>query len=176
MLSSRLRDNCSAERLREQQHKCSDVFQPFMNCFFSVSTCTEASEGWQCETVTNPSQVNGWLDVFQPPVYKSDGSAFLQILPQEVANDLHYRHIMLHNNNSNENYFISEGQIVVTSILNWDEDTGKVYFLGSVELSKIPRGCVSNNINVPMCFNHRLSIIRRFWGYRIIGFFCENYS
>ena len=41
-------------------------------------------------------QVGGWLDVFQPPIYKSDGKAFLQILPQKHnENGLSYPHIQL---------------------------------------------------------------------------------
>ena len=41
-------------------------------------------------------QVGGWLDVFQPPIYKSDGKAFLQILPRKHnENGLSYPHIQL---------------------------------------------------------------------------------
>ena len=44
------------------------------------------------------NQVGGWLDVFQPPVYKSDGKAFLQILPRKHDQDgLSYPHIQLVN-------------------------------------------------------------------------------
>ena len=79
-------------------------------------------------------QKNGWLDVFQPPVYKSNGgSEFLQILPWKSDKDgLHYPQIQWHNA-QNQDIFISNGQFVVTEILRWDEENDLVYFEGTGE-------------------------------------------
>ena len=100
----------------------------------SVSICKESSTEWLCETVTSPVQHNGWLDVFQPPFYKSDGKSFLQILPQKLpGKELHYNHIKLHHPQTQEDYFITNGEFVVISILHWDEENSKVYFMGTGE-------------------------------------------
>ena len=84
-----------------------------------------------CNSVSNPKQEKGWLDVFQPPVYKSDGSSFLQILPrQNEADGLHYPHIQ-YMNDQKESFFITGGNYVVTKIVKWDEVNEIVYFEGT---------------------------------------------
>lgn len=96
---------------------------------YSVSTCTETAQNWQCKTVTNPKQENGWLDVFQPPKYSADGKSFLQILPHQANDELHYPHIKY--NNAGKEDFITNGSYVVINILNWDEANNVVYFMAT---------------------------------------------
>ena len=113
-------------------------YKKYQTTFFfyrSVSICKESStQSFQCETVTSPVQHNGWLDVFQPPIYRSDGQSFLQILPQKLpGKELHYNHIKLHNTQTQETYFITNGEFVVISILHWDEENNLVYFIGTEE-------------------------------------------
>ena len=102
----------------------------FLILHFSVSVCEANNDSWKCTTQTSPYQNDGWLDVFQPPKYSKDGESFLQILPMKVG-ELHYPHIKFHNENDDK--FITSGKFVVTSILIWNEEESKVYFIGTGE-------------------------------------------
>lgn len=58
----------------------------------------------------------------------------MQILPQKLpGKELHYNHIKLHNPQTQESYFITNGEFVVISILRWNEDEDEVYFMGTGE-------------------------------------------
>jgi len=103
----------------------------------SVSVCEANNNSWKCTTKTSPYQNDGWLDVFQPPKYSKDGNSFLQILPMKVG-ELHYPHIKFHNENDAK--FITSGKFVVTSILIWNEEDSKVYFIGTGESSSVGPG------------------------------------
>lgn len=109
----------------------------FLLLHFSVSVCEANNNSWKCTTKTSPYQNDGWLDVFQPPKYSKDGNSFLQILPMKVG-ELHYPHIKFHNENDAK--FITSGKFVVTSILIWNEEDSKVYFIGTGESSSVGPG------------------------------------
>ena len=71
--------------------------------------------------MAQPTQANGWLDVFQPPIYS--GNDYLQILPLESAGK-HYPQIQ-----HSDGHFVTGGNFVVVEILRWVN--GNVYFMGT---------------------------------------------
>merc|ERR1711963_264760 len=108
----------------------------------SVSVCKADGSSWPCESVANPIQRKGWLDVFQPPQYSKDGKSYLQILPLKFG-DLHYPHIKVYTDN--DEYFVTNGEFVVTSILHWNENDAKVFFMGTGEKEPGSRHLYSAN-------------------------------
>ena len=82
------------------------------------------------------------MDVFQPPQYSKDGKSYLQILPLKFG-DLHYPHIKVYT--ENDEYFITNGEFVVTSILHWNENDAKVFFMGTGEKEPGSRHLYSAN-------------------------------
>lgn len=100
----------------------------------SVSECSETAKEWVCKSLYSQSQTGGWLDVFQPPVYRSDGMALLQIQPRSIEQKSypHIKLITLGSDGSLEKEtFITAGQMVVTKILGWQEDQNTVYFVAT---------------------------------------------
>lgn len=66
----------------------------------------------------------GWLELFSPPIFSSDGSKFVLILSQDQGGaDGSYRHIVLFNREENaQGQALTKGTFVVTEILSWNEE------------------------------------------------------
>ena len=100
-----------------------------------VSECTDFGSFWQCQAVYQTEEAAGWLDLFQPPVYKSDNTQMIQIQSQLVSSnpDRHYKHIAKIDISSGAvlNY-LTTGAYTVTTILGWDDVTDTIYFMGTL--------------------------------------------
>ena len=97
-----------------------------------VTECEELGLVWQCYPQFSQRQENGWLDLFQPPVYKSTGDSFLQV-QSHLVTDKHFNQIAKVSNGGTTTVFLTEKQFAVTSILGWDENNGIVYFIATRE-------------------------------------------
>ncbi len=99
-----------------------------------VSECRSPSAGsWICETVYTLAEPEGWIDLFQPPLYNSAGDQLLQIQTNREDPDaeLHYPHLAKVSTDTGDTLFLSEGDFVVTEILSWNEVVGTVDFMGT---------------------------------------------
>ena len=68
--------------------------------------------------------------MLQQPYYKSDGSGFLQLLPQKNSDDdLSYQHLALVKNNKPQFLIDNNNPMVVTQILTWMGN--RIYFVGT---------------------------------------------
>ncbi|KAJ8970898.1 hypothetical protein NQ317_009050, partial [Molorchus minor] len=85
--------------------------------------------------ITSLEQTDGWLELFTPPIFSSDGSKFVLILSQDQGNSLgSYRHIVLYNTEENsEGEALTSGTFVVTEILAWNHDDDLIYYLANNE-------------------------------------------
>ncbi|TRY63634.1 hypothetical protein TCAL_00828 [Tigriopus californicus] len=95
-----------------------------------VSECSLQGGQWECVKVYETEETNGWIDLFQPPVYKSDGKEMLLILPNEFEG-LHYRHLAKINIQGEKTTFLSSGNYIVTGVILWNEVDGLIYFTGT---------------------------------------------
>lgn len=91
-----------------------------------ISECQDNGSSWICTSLYEIEEVDGWLDLFQPPVYKKTGEAMLQI---QSSNN--YKHIAKFTLSTSVTDFLTSGSFVVTSILGWDEVNGIIYFMGT---------------------------------------------
>jgi len=95
----------------------------------STSECSSDGTFWNCTSIDDLNESNGWL-LLQQPFYKpGDDSSHLQILPKLDPKDgLYYQHLAKVTTN-NQHQFLSDGPMVVTQILTWINE--KVYFVGT---------------------------------------------
>ncbi|XP_063242355.1 venom dipeptidyl peptidase 4 [Bacillus rossius redtenbacheri] len=95
-----------------------------------IITCTVAEA--TCSQLYSLHESDGWVDLFVPPIFSSDGQRFVIIMPWDQGNGIgRYRHII----QVNAKTFIAEpltrGQFVVTEILQWDKSQDIIYFLAT---------------------------------------------
>lgn len=77
----------------------------------------------------------GWLELFTPPKFSSDGSKLILILSQDQGGDSgSYRHIVLFNREEDaQEQPLTEGTFVVTEILAWNQEDNLIYYLANTE-------------------------------------------
>ena len=103
----------------------------------SISECSLNNDNvYKCQTVSDMSQEDGWLDLFQPPKYSEDGMRFLQIRPVNISatsTTYHYFHIVEVTTATNDVKELTSGNgdTSVTEILGWDETDGVIYYMGT---------------------------------------------
>ena len=101
-----------------------------------ISECREDGTSWTCVKVFSQEQKDGWIEIMPPPVYSgSSSNLFIQILPSvQEASGLSYPHIARVDTSVGEDkVFLTQGQMVVTEILAWDQETDLVYFMATEE-------------------------------------------
>ncbi|XP_063230556.1 inactive dipeptidyl peptidase 10-like [Bacillus rossius redtenbacheri] len=110
----------------------------WMNRRQNVSTTSVCREPlWMCEDVhTERAGEGGWVDVQQPPLFSSDGLAFLALLPVLDGDNGRFQHVCHVTVASKQVTALTHGAFQVTQLLRWDEDRGLVYFLAAPE--KLP--------------------------------------
>ena len=95
-----------------------------------LSECQEAAAVWTCVTILARDQPGGWIEIAPPPLHTSDG-AFLVIRPSEQADGMTYPHVAMVPRGGGQVTFLTEGQFVVTELLDWKEESATVYFMGT---------------------------------------------
>lgn len=96
-----------------------------------TSECVKVALFWQCTSVYSLTENSGWIDLFQVPVYKSDGNELLQI-QSHLSGGRHYQHLALINIVGQVTTdFLTDGDFVVTRIYGWDETINTIYFQGT---------------------------------------------
>ncbi|XP_046586430.1 venom dipeptidyl peptidase 4 isoform X1 [Neodiprion lecontei] len=97
-----------------------------------VQLCEPSSN--TCTTGLSHAETAGWVEQFEPPIFSSDGTAFLLILPQDQGDSGAWRHLTMITNatsGSPVSTALTSGTHVVTEILSWDEDSSLVYYLAT---------------------------------------------
>ncbi len=157
----------TADWVKESPDTLSVIWMNRIQSESIVSECEDNGAVWQCTLVYETSEPNGWLDLFQPPVFRSDGNEMIEIQSQlDLSSGLHYRHIMhldVSVGAGGAKNFLTSGQYVVTRILGWDESAGRIFFMGTREgvpgerhlysvsdqVGAGPETCHTCNLNMP---------------------------
>jgi len=104
-----------------------------------VTECRKAVEKWKCTVLYGREISDGWLDLFQPPVYNKKADQLLQIQPKRLDGPTseRYKHVaqIVKGEDGEEvtTTFLTDGKIAVTSILGWDEENDLIYFIATEE-------------------------------------------
>ncbi|XP_068083268.1 venom dipeptidyl peptidase 4 [Anabrus simplex] len=87
-----------------------------------------------CESTLDLQEKHGWLDLFVPPKFSSDGSKIILIYPHEQDGGVGaFRHVTMAVRKPSGVQFkpLTIGTFVVTEILAWDENSHEIYFLAT---------------------------------------------
>ena len=91
-----------------------------------LSKCAEESDTWSCQLTWSFQEPQGWMDPATPVLYNSEGSVIT--IWSKLENDgLHYPHVAMID--ANGLTYLTFGEMVVTDILSWQDDT--VYLMGT---------------------------------------------
>lgn len=74
-------------------------------------------------------EAKGWIDLFVPPTFSSDGSKMALVLPQSQGVDGEFRHVCFAERGADNEYqlrAITEGKFTVTEILYYDENSERM--------------------------------------------------
>ena len=99
-----------------------------------ISLCSDnsGSSMWECNNIYMQQQHNGWIEIAPPPLFSSDRTSFISILPSAQASSLrNYKHIGKQEVGGSLT-FLTAGEFVVTEILSWDEAKDTIYFMGTM--------------------------------------------
>jgi len=96
-----------------------------------ISECRESGDNWDCQSIFEQKQENGWIEIAPAPTY--NGNIFIQILPSiQDSDSRHYKHIAkIDPTQDPKETFLTSGNFVVTEILSWDMVKGLIYFMGT---------------------------------------------
>ncbi len=132
-----------------------------------VSSCTPSSaagggggggtQSWSCASDYQLEEEDGWLDIFQSPVYSDDGERLIQIQtnPTAASDGMHYKHLAeveLATAGEATTRFLTSGRYVVTGVSGWDQQEGIVYYMGTGEGDPVNdpgQGC--GRISIYLC-------------------------
>nr|CAD7432612.1 unnamed protein product [Timema monikensis] len=104
-------------------------------------------------TYTERSGERGWVEVYQPPLFSSDGSSYLVRLPVLDGNNGFYKHVVHVNVATKQVTPLTHGKFEVTEILKWDEERNLVYFLAAPENKSGERHlCRARDLNSTLRF------------------------
>ncbi|PSN29471.1 Venom dipeptidyl peptidase 4, partial [Blattella germanica] len=73
----------------------------------------------KCTMLYSISEANGWVDLFNPPLFSQDGSRMLLIHPHEEGESGPYRHVTMIQ--EGKITAITSGKFTVTDIVAWDK-------------------------------------------------------
>ncbi len=97
-----------------------------------ISLCSDKGSLWECNNIYMQQQHSGWIEIAPPPLFSSDRTAFISILPSTQASSLrNYKHIGKQEIGGSLT-FLTAGEFVVTEILSWDESRDTIYFMGTM--------------------------------------------
>eukprot|EP00095_Tigriopus_kingsejongensis_P006635 maker-scaffold1179_size56971-snap-gene-0.18 protein:Tk06635 transcript:maker-scaffold1179_size56971-snap-gene-0.18-mRNA-1 annotation:"hypothetical protein DAPPUDRAFT_307138" len=127
-----------------------------------VSECALQGNQWICTKVYDTQESMGWIDLFQPPVYKSSGQEMLLVLPNDFLQH-RFRHLAKINILDGTTNFLTNGEFIVTAIVLWDEADGIVYFMGTgsgapgarhlysvADTGLVAPTCITCDLNMPV--------------------------
>ena len=91
--------------------------------------CLESESFWDCTVEHEYKQPNGWIEPATPKIFNDNGTRVVTIEPHLENDGRYYDHLIMIE--GSESYKLTEGKIVVTDVLAWDEDTETVYFMAT---------------------------------------------
>ncbi|XP_018579789.1 venom dipeptidyl peptidase 4 isoform X2 [Anoplophora glabripennis] len=99
----------------------------------SITTYDTSASSVTPTVIKSLESTEGWLELFTPPKFSSDGSKLILILSQDQGGDSgSYRHIVLFNREENaEEQPLTAGTFVVTEILSWNQEDNLIYYLAN---------------------------------------------
>jgi dipeptidyl aminopeptidase/acylaminoacyl peptidase len=89
---------------------------------------------WNCNhTITFLAEPNGWVELYDAPLFSSDGNYYLARLPVLEGEHGYYKHVCHIDVASKRNTPLTQGRFEVTQILAWDEENHFIYFVAAPE-------------------------------------------
>ncbi|PSN53226.1 hypothetical protein C0J52_07992, partial [Blattella germanica] len=85
----------------------------------------------KCTMLYSISEANGWVDLFNPPLFSQDGSRMLLIHPHEEGESGPYRHVTMIQ--EGKIIAITSGKFTVTDIVAWDRQNERQMVLETNE-------------------------------------------
>jgi Dipeptidyl peptidase IV (DPP IV) N-terminal region len=64
---------------------------------------------------------SGWVDIYSPPKFSSDGQQYVMILPVSQGEVGNFKHLTLIDRPTNQLKPLTQGRWEVTEIIGWDE-------------------------------------------------------
>lgn len=87
-----------------------------------------------CKDIYALKSPQGWLNLFTPPLFSSDGQRMLFIHPWDQGGQLGaYRHLTMYDSSTKNISAITSGKFTVNDILSWDNEQNIVYYLATEE-------------------------------------------
>ena len=96
--------------------------------------CEEEAVSWECSILNSVNQENGWLEPGTPFVSDLTGTAVITIQSTLQNDNRHYPHVVKIMMDGTV-VPLTQGYLVVTDILDWDEDEMAIYFMGTDDRS-----------------------------------------
>ncbi|XP_075211304.1 venom dipeptidyl peptidase 4-like isoform X2 [Lycorma delicatula] len=99
-----------------------------------ITLCSTSNDS--CRIIMSIEEPLGWVSLFKPPMFSTDGTIMILIYTSDQVNDEDkYRHIIQLDLRSNESQPVplTNGKYEVTDILAWDEINHEIYFVSSAE-------------------------------------------
>ncbi|XP_023712953.1 dipeptidyl peptidase 4 isoform X2 [Cryptotermes secundus] len=89
---------------------------------------------WNCDaTMKLEAEPRGWVELYDAPLFSSDGSCYLARLPVLEGQYGYYKHVCHIDIASRRNTPLTQGRFEVTKILAWDEENHFIYFVAAPE-------------------------------------------
>ncbi|XP_046609663.1 dipeptidyl peptidase 4 isoform X3 [Neodiprion virginianus] len=87
---------------------------------------------WHCQEIQRiVGEGRGWVDTPpESPVFSTDGSSYVAIIPVRDGPSGYYKHIMLANVSKKRVVPLTHGRYEVIRILAWDQVNNTIYFIG----------------------------------------------
>lgn len=93
----------------------------------------QACNNQECHVFKNITSTTGWVDLFKPLIFNSDGSQMAIITSQQQGQDGGYRHLTLVSTKTGIETPLTSGRFVVQSIEKWDETTNHIFYMANTQ-------------------------------------------
>lgn len=93
----------------------------------------QACNNQDCLVFKNITSTTGWVDLFKPFQFSSDGSQMAIIASQQQGKAGGYRHLTLVSTKDGMETPLTSGKFVVQSIEKWDAKTNQIFYMANTE-------------------------------------------
>lgn len=88
----------------------------------------------ECQVFKSINSTTGWVDLFKPLLFSSDGSQMAIITSQQQGTDGGYRHLTLVSTKTGLETPLTSGRFVVQSIEKWDEQSNQIFYMANTQI------------------------------------------